>query len=80
MQIHHYPIPRQGCGRIRYMASFNKQLPHKTAEIRRWCFETFGPPGMLVNTVEIRWLDDVKYGEIVFQHEADLMMFLLRWS
>lgn len=80
MQIHHYPIPRKGCERLHYMASFNKQVPHHTAEIRRWCFETFGPPGPLVNTAETRWIDDVRYGEIVFQREQDLMLFVLKWQ
>lgn len=80
MHIHHYPIPRTGCDRIRYMAAFNKQLPHRTTEIRRWCFESFGPPGYLSHIDETRWQDDVKYGEIVFQREEDLTLFLLRWS
>jgi hypothetical protein len=81
MFIHHYPIPeRYGGYPVSYMASFHKQAPAKTAEIRRWCFETFGPPGYLVNTAETRWTDDVKHGEIVFQREADFMLFVLKWS
>ena len=80
MRVHHYPMPRQGCDRIRYMASFNYQLPKKSGEIRQWCIDTYGAPGCLPQSTEIRWLDDIKYGEIVFQREADLMLFLLRWS
>ena len=62
------------------MASFNYQLPKKYSEIRRWCFETFGPPGPLPDTAEVRWVDDIKFGEIIFQREEDLMLFVLKWQ
>lgn len=80
MVIHHYPMPRQGCHRKRYMAAFNTQLPAKTLEIRRWCHETFGPSGHRIDTDEIIWVDDVKHGEIVFDREENLMLFVLKWS
>jgi hypothetical protein len=73
MFIHHYPIPRTGCDRIRYMASFSQVDPKKVKAIRQWCFEAFGQAGG-------RWQDDVYHGEIVFQREDDLMLFVLRWS
>ena len=80
MFIHHYPIPDHSKGGQRYMAAFKRQDPKKIAEIRKWCYTTYGEPGYQVNNAEIRWIDDVSAGEVVFNRESDLMMFLLRWQ
>jgi hypothetical protein len=84
MFIHHYPLPRAGCERIRYMATFHKprhqSLGPTEQELQRWCYETYGPPGFRVNTHDMRWKDAIKYGEIEFEREADLMLFLLKWQ
>ena len=80
MQIHHYPIPDHVEGRQRYMAAFRRQDPKKIKEIRQWCYNTYGDPGHQVNTAEIRWIDDVGAGEVVFRREEDLLLFVLKWS
>ena len=79
MNIHHYPLPMLGCSRISYMAAFD--MPHhaKTNEIRRWCVKMFGQAGYSAETAESRWTDRIKFGEIVFQYQEDLALFLLRW-
>jgi hypothetical protein len=49
-------------------------------EITRWCYQTFGTPGMNTLTKQTRWKDSIQYGEIYFGSKEDLMMFVLRWS
>jgi hypothetical protein len=44
-------------------------------EMRKWCYETFGNPDL-----EMRWRDDIIFGEALFLHEVDAMLFLARWS
>ena len=80
MHIYHYPIPREGCHRKRYMAAFKKQDPKKILEIRKWCYQTFGTPGIRVDTDTIVWQDDVQNGEIVFDREENLMLFVLKFG
>lgn len=43
------------------------------AEIKQWCYITYGPPGD-------KWLDDICWGEIRFEDKKDLVLFVLRWS
>jgi hypothetical protein len=50
------------------------------AEITRWCYQTFGSPGMNTLTKQTRWKDSIQYGEVYFISKEDLMMFVLRWS
>jgi len=50
------------------------------AEIRTWCYQTFGEPGYRNDTADVRWVDDIKYGEVRIDRESDLMMFILKWS
>ena len=53
-------------------AYYSPQGP-EMAEIYAWCWQTFGNP---VDTR--RW--DNHSGWIRFVHEADMTLFLLRWS
>jgi hypothetical protein len=48
-------------------------------EINEWCSETFGPldvPGYR----NPRWTNKLSYGVWHFKHDADLTLFLLKWS
>ncbi len=49
-------------------------------EITRWCYKTFGIPGMNHLTKQIRWKDSIQYGEVYFINQKDLEWFVLRWS
>ncbi len=49
-------------------------------EITRWCYQTFGAPGMNTLTKQTRWKDSIQYGEAYFRHEKDLTLFILRWA
>lgn len=49
-------------------------------EMTRWCYKTFGPPGMNHLTKQIRWKDGIQYGEVYFNRKEDLEWFLLRWA
>jgi hypothetical protein len=80
MRIYHYAMPREGCHRIRYMAAFKGQSAERTTEIRKWCYQTFGTPGIRVDTDEIIWQDGVQNGEIVFDREENLMLFVLKFG
>lgn len=44
-------------------------------EISAWCYQMFGDPG-----IGERWIDGIRYGEILFSDTADLALFILRWS
>lgn len=80
MFVHNYSIPHNRYdGLHRYMAAFRKQDPKKIKEIREWCYNTYGPPGLRIETDEIRWQDDVVNGEVVFDRASDLELFLLKW-
>jgi hypothetical protein len=47
-------------------------------EMQQWCKSTFGPSGSVYEMA--RWSNDIMFGEVRFKDEADLLMFLLRWS
>lgn len=49
-------------------------------EITKWCYKTFGAPGMNHLTKQIRWKDSIQYGEVYFSNQKDLEWFVLRWS
>lgn len=49
-------------------------------EITKWCYKTFGTPGMNHLTKQIRWKDSIQYGEIYFIDQKDLEWFVLRWT
>ena len=80
MQIHHYTLPGYDGHGNSYIAAFRTQPPNKVTEIRKWCYNTYGEPGYRVDSAEIRWQDGVSRGEVLFNREGDLMMFLLRWG
>jgi hypothetical protein len=50
------------------------------SEIARWCYQTFGAPGMNTLTKQTRWKDSIQYGEVYFNRKEDLTWFLLRWA
>ncbi len=49
-------------------------------EITKWCYKTYGAPGMNTFTKQTRWKDSIQYGEVYFRDEKDLEWFVLRWS
>jgi len=49
-------------------------------ELRDWCTDTYGPQGHTVDRWAARWEDNLGFGVVTFKQEADLTMFLLRWS
>ena len=76
MFIHRYKPPYKNY----YVAAFPMQPTEKQDEMRIWCYQTFGNPGYKAHTPDIRWVDDIGSGEIRFNRESDLAMFLLRWE
>ncbi len=56
------------------VAAFSRSTPNVN-EIREWCYNAYGHPGY-----EQGWIDMFTYGEVIFQREEDLQLFLLRWS
>lgn len=78
MKIHHYK--RFANNTYYFVAAFPAPDINLTYEIRKWCYEAYGLPNYKPDTVETRWEDDVKYGEITFERESDLTLFLLRWQ
>ena len=81
MFIRHYVMDSQDDVK-RYMAVFPaSEIPvTKRLEILRWCHKTFGKPEYGPLTVETRWEEHTRYGEVIFYRESDLIMFLLRWE
>lgn len=75
MIIHQYK-DTTGC----YVAAFPLQHIEQVNEIRKWCFKTYGAPGNIFDKPRVRWRDDVKMGQVNFDNERDLMMFVLRWE
>jgi hypothetical protein len=61
------------------VAAFESPRQNRS-EITRWCYQTFGTPGMNTLTKQTRWKDSIQYGEVYFISKEDLMMFVLRWS
>ena len=55
-----------------YVAAFRAGVD-TLAEIKQWCYATYGNPGH-------RWIDNVHFGEALFNNQQDLEWFLLRWS
>jgi hypothetical protein len=81
MLIHHFKVVESGHIRCRrYIAAFRRQDEERTTEIRKWCWQTFGQAGYRVNSDETRWADSLKHGEIMFEREEDLAVFLLKWA
>ena len=62
-----------------YIAAFETPRQNRP-EITKWCYKTFGAPGMNHLTKQIRWKDGILYGEIYFSRKEDLEWFVLRWS
>lgn len=62
-----------------HVAAFNSPKENR-AEITRWCYRTFGPAGRPNGATETRWKDSIRFGEIYFSREEDLLIFTLRWS
>jgi hypothetical protein len=44
-------------------------------KMRKWCYAMFGNPDL-----DMRWHDNILFGEALFLHEEDAMLFLARWS
>jgi hypothetical protein len=44
-------------------------------DMRNWCYTTFGSPHL-----DYTWHDNILFGEVMFLHQADAEMFILRWS
>ncbi len=83
MFIHVYPFIHPADPYTqRFMAAFaaSKQHPSDQHKIRQWCYETFGGAGYCADTNEIRWHDSIHFGEIEFNREEDLSLFLLKWG
>jgi hypothetical protein len=56
------------------VVAFNQ--PHKVDDvvaIKDWCYKVYGEP-------MTRWKDSIEYGEVRFEDEKDVMMFILRWQ
>ena len=62
-----------------YVASF-KTPGENRKEITKWCYNTFGAPGVNHNTHQTRWKDSINWGEAIFSRKEDLEWFVLRWS
>ncbi len=81
MFIHTYQESKDWRGGNMYwhVAAFNTPKENRK-EITKWCYKTFGTPGMNHLTKQIRWKDSIQYGEVYFDHQKDLEWFVLRWS
>lgn len=62
-----------------HMAAFESKKEGR-AEMTKWCYHTFGPPGFRHLTHDTRWKDGIQFGEIYFARKQDLEWFVLRWS
>lgn len=80
MLVHHYFEHVDYLEKGFHVAAFPEQHPSVDMEIKRWCWQMFGQEGYMVNSNEIRWKDSIEYGEIRFQREEDLSLFLLKWA
>lgn len=54
------------------VASFSCTTAQK-ADIREWCHTVYG-------LQSDRWIDCIKFGEVLFSDKKDLTLFLLRWQ
>lgn len=75
MYIHHYKVPYKN-----YLIAAFHSPAENAKEIKEWCRTTLGPEGYRCDTEEVRWRDNIHYGEVLFGRESDLMMFLLRFE
>ncbi len=81
MFIHTYTQPRDWRDPdINWLVAAFKTPKENRAEITKWCYQTFGAPGMNHLTKQIRWKDSIQYGEVYFRNQDDQLMFVLRWS
>lgn len=49
--------------------------------VRKWCYETYGSPGLRPESMYTRWRDfSIQVGRIYFAHEEDVSLFLLKWT
>ena len=79
MFIHTYKLKKDvdgSGGGPWHVAAFT--APKNYYEISEWCHASFGEPGY--HEWEIRWRDDIFYGEAYFRDQEDLEWFVLRWS
>lgn len=76
MFIHTYQssclTPRQDGFNV---AAFPTPSDDARREISVWCYQMFGEPG-----IGDRWIDCIRYGEILFSNKSDLTLFILKWS
>jgi hypothetical protein len=75
MIIHYYKPPYKDY----HIAAFHSPVENER-ELGRWCYDNFGPSGYQPDIAQVRWNDNIHYGEIRFDRESDLALFLLRWS
>ncbi len=81
MFIHTYTQPRDWRDPdINWLVAAFKTPKENRKEITRWCYKTFGPPGMNHLTKQVRWKDSIQYGEVYFSNQEDQLMFVLKWS
>lgn len=57
------------------VAAFPTPDDDQRREISAWCYQMFGEPG-----AGERWVDGIRYGEILFSNKSDLTLFILKWS
>lgn len=49
--------------------------------VRKWCYETYGSPGLRPESMYTRWRDfSLQIGRVYFAREEDVSLFLLKWS
>ncbi len=80
MFIHTYEQVKDWRGATLWLVAAFMTPKENRAEITRWCYKTYGAPGMNTLTKQTRWKDSIQYGEVYFISKEDLMMFVLRWS
>lgn len=81
MFIHTYDLKKDedGVGEGPWhVAAFT--CPRHYHVIQEWCHRTFGPDRVDHNTHQLRWKDQIYYGEVYFSRKEDLTWFVLRWS
>jgi hypothetical protein len=80
MFIHTYELMKEWGGATPWLVAAFESPRQNRSEITRWCYQTFGTPGMNHLTQQTRWKDSIQYGEIYFIDQKDLEWFVLRWS
>lgn len=80
MYIHTYTQPRDWRDPdVNWLVAAFTAPKETRPEITRWCYKTFGPPGMNHLTRQVRWKDSIQYGEVYFKDAGDLTLFTLKW-